>query len=201
MDVKKVVANRHFCNKLWNATKFALGHFQTGAATLDWAPAMISEYASAESTIPNGLDNLVSRNQALPFVTKSGKGRRFDLLDSWILHRLHETIRDVNNRTRYTQYVFLKFSFRFSGCGRDRHVERRTTFWAPRFFAVTHCFWHIRITPRHCSHMVSFHISTADFPFTQLQTYHIRSLTLSLLSSRVPGLFRGCQPCLQLFLV
>ncbi len=28
MDINKVVANRHFCNKMWNATRFVLMYLQ-----------------------------------------------------------------------------------------------------------------------------------------------------------------------------
>jgi valyl-tRNA synthetase len=33
LDINKVVANRHFCNKMWNATRFVLSYAENTAVT------------------------------------------------------------------------------------------------------------------------------------------------------------------------
>ncbi|KAL6055400.1 valine--tRNA ligase, variant 2 [Balamuthia mandrillaris] len=77
LDVNRVVANRHFCNKMWNATKFVLMYLHDQSFDL----------SSSSPTFPSVLR--LSRDISLE--TEGG------LVDKWILARLEDLIQKCDS--------------------------------------------------------------------------------------------------------
>jgi len=73
----KFDAGRNFCNKLWNAARFALGMLTTASAT--------------SNSATRSLDPLIPRT--------------LSLIDRWMLSRLHSTLIDVNASLKEYQFA------------------------------------------------------------------------------------------------
>ncbi|XRB00211.1 valyl-tRNA synthetase [Pycnococcus provasolii] len=82
LDVNRVVSYRHWCNKLWNALKFAIGHVgEKGRSNLTEAqvPSMsFAEYVGGSAPQPH------FRLSSYPFYCR------------WILSRLHAAVAETN---------------------------------------------------------------------------------------------------------
>ena len=85
MSLSRLVSNLHFCNKMWQATRFVVRH-ATAAATLpDYA---FIPLASAD----------------FPTLNRSSQMSTLDVADRWILTRLSQSIKII--RTCFSQYHF-----------------------------------------------------------------------------------------------
>mmetsp|Transcript_5382 Transcript_5382/g.7932 ORF Transcript_5382/g.7932 Transcript_5382/m.7932 type:complete len:1126 (+) Transcript_5382:65-3442(+) len=104
LDINVVVSCRHFCNKLWNATKFALSMFDKDFKVPKTSASELSEDAKRESI---SLINFVSccRPTRSKF-PKNDELKSASIADMWILNKLHKCIVDCGEG--FTSYEFAK---------------------------------------------------------------------------------------------
>ncbi len=86
MDINRLVAYRHFCNKIWNATRYIMTHVNQGVEPID-AHQLV---ALAHSD----LDKLFLETPA-KFPIQNGN-LSLSLIDLWILSKLGAMVREVN---------------------------------------------------------------------------------------------------------
>jgi valyl-tRNA synthetase len=92
LDIKRIVGYRNFCNKLWNAVKFARMSFEEG-----WQPKGLGTVLGTWLNGANG-----------------SAGQQLRLEDRWILHRLSECARLTNKAfAEYKLYDATTATFNF----------------------------------------------------------------------------------------
>eukprot|EP01127_Copromyxa_protea_P007659 TRINITY_DN1754_c1_g1_i3.p1 TRINITY_DN1754_c1_g1~~TRINITY_DN1754_c1_g1_i3.p1 ORF type:complete len:1056 (+),score=235.21 TRINITY_DN1754_c1_g1_i3:280-3168(+) len=106
LDVSRIVANRHFCNKIWQATKFCLRAFEGDGGNTDffardsqWNPALLlgSYEPENESHVTRSLDLTFDWDKDLSVnYTENKESLKLDLISLWILNSLENSIISSN---------------------------------------------------------------------------------------------------------
>jgi valyl-tRNA synthetase len=94
---------RNFCNKLWNAARFALGNLENGLA------------GRASDGGPTAADTQHSREMGQPSLARPANSTSdFSLADRWIISRFGQAVRDADSAIasyRFDQYAKACYDF------------------------------------------------------------------------------------------
>jgi valyl-tRNA synthetase len=92
MEINQVVATRHFCNKLWQACRYVLGHLRAGGEY-----HLVHTFSSSHNNLNVNFDTALS-HRALPIVVTVGERvHRLEAMDVWILHRFAEVVQHIHS--------------------------------------------------------------------------------------------------------
>jgi hypothetical protein len=85
LDVTRIIGNRHFCNKIWQATKFCLKSFEiplnSGGVVGKWVPTLLlGEYEDSFFGIPDSVDDALAWDEDMTLSLSLGGGVRSLLL-------------------------------------------------------------------------------------------------------------------------
>eukprot|EP01063_Lacrimia_lanifica_P015291 TRINITY_DN22090_c0_g1_i1.p1 TRINITY_DN22090_c0_g1~~TRINITY_DN22090_c0_g1_i1.p1 ORF type:complete len:1040 (+),score=487.79 TRINITY_DN22090_c0_g1_i1:114-3233(+) len=122
LDIQKVTAYRHFCNKLWNAVRFGLYHslgetYEPPATDLVaplLTPSGTAFFPWSENELVDEATKCLKSRCTGHTQLKKGEAMPVPFACQWILHRLDTAVTAVNNhfeRYEFSEVVRAAYSF------------------------------------------------------------------------------------------
>ncbi|KEP64267.1 UNVERIFIED_CONTAM: valyl-tRNA synthetase [Hammondia hammondi] len=107
LDLNRVVGYRHFCNKLWNATKFAMDKFEAASQLLECGTEGAVNGHEVKAFRPGGIfmGGIGISKGSQELTGRTGvKYDQLEWVDRWILHRLSVACAEV--KKAFEEYAF-----------------------------------------------------------------------------------------------